>query len=172
MRNKRKQNKISAPGLATVMVLASLALAQASEPQMSEPQASQPQISEPQTSESQASEPQTLNCPQKGALGTARVLTVDPATYPRVGLKSFPQTLPLRDHEVVLTFDDGPNPRGTRKVLAALKQECVRATFFLVGKPSSEHPALVRRIAAEGHTVGHHTWSHQSLMRIKPDEAT
>jgi len=172
MRNKRKQNKISAPGLATVMVLASLALAQASEPQMSEPQASQPQISEPQISEAQASDPQALNCPQKGALGTTRVLTVDPTAYPRVGLKSFPQTLPLRDHEVVLTFDDGPNPRGTRKVLAALKQECVRATFFLVGKPSSEHPALVRRIAAEGHTVGHHTWSHQSLMRIKPDDAT
>ena len=172
MRNKRKQNKISAPGLATVMVLASLALAQASEPQMSEPQASQPQISEPQISEAQASDPQALNCPEKGALGTTRVLTVDPTAYPRVGLKSFPQTLPLRDHEVVLTFDDGPNPRGTRKVLAALKQECVRATFFLVGKPSSEHPALVRRIAAEGHTVGHHTWSHQSLMRIKADDAT
>jgi polysaccharide deacetylase len=51
-------------------------------------------------------------------------------------------------------------------------EECVRATFFLIGKPASEHPELVRRIAAEGHTVGHHTWSHRSLMRIKPGETT
>ena len=48
--------------------------------------------------------------PRKDALGTSRVLAVDAATYPRVGLKSFPQTLPLDDHEVVLTFDDGPWP--------------------------------------------------------------
>jgi peptidoglycan/xylan/chitin deacetylase (PgdA/CDA1 family) len=115
---------------------------------------------------------QASDCPRKGTLGTSRILTVDPATYPRVGLKSFPQTLPLRDHEVVLTFDDGPAPPNTVKVLAALAKECVRATFFLVGKPASEHPDLVRRIAAEGHTVGHHTWSHPSLPRIKPSEAT
>jgi hypothetical protein len=68
---------------------------------------------------------------------------------------------------VVLTFDDGPWPPTTPRVLAALAQECVRATFFLIGKPASEHPELVRRIAAEGHTVGHHTWLHRSLMRIR-----
>lgn len=110
------------------------------------------------------------DCPRKGTLGTSRVLAVDAAAFPRVGLKSFPQTLPLADHEVVLTFDDGPSPRTTPKVLAALAQECVRATFFLVGKPASYYPALVRRIAAEGHTIGTHTWSHRSLMRIKPEE--
>jgi peptidoglycan/xylan/chitin deacetylase (PgdA/CDA1 family) len=109
-------------------------------------------------------------CPRPGTLGTSRVLSVDATSYPRVGLKSFPQTLPLRDHEVVLTFDDGPWPPTTPKVLAALAQECVRATFFLIGKPASEHPDLVRRIAAEGHTVGHHTWLHRSLMQIKPSE--
>ncbi|HWL21398.1 MAG TPA: polysaccharide deacetylase family protein, partial [Bradyrhizobium sp.] len=106
-------------------------------------------------------------CPRAGTLGTSRVLSVDAVSFPRVGLKSFPQTLPLRDHEVVLTFDDGPYPPTTLKVLAALARECVHATFFLVGKPASEHPDLVRRIAAEGHTVGHHTWLHRSLMRIK-----
>jgi peptidoglycan/xylan/chitin deacetylase (PgdA/CDA1 family) len=111
-------------------------------------------------------------CPRAGTLGTSRVLSVDAVSYPRVGLKSFPQTLPLRDHEVVLTFDDGPSPPMTLKVLAALARECVRATFFLVGKPASEHPSLVRRIAAEGHTVGHHSWMHRSLMRIKPSETT
>ena len=112
------------------------------------------------------------DCPRKGTLGTSRVLAVDVATTPRVGLKSFPQTLPLADHEVVLTFDDGPSPATTPRVLAALAQECVRATFFLIGQHASEHPGLVRRIAAEGHTIGHHTWMHRSLAKISLSEAT
>jgi peptidoglycan/xylan/chitin deacetylase (PgdA/CDA1 family) len=114
---------------------------------------------------------QAGECPRKDALGTSRVLVVDPATSPRVGSKSFPQTLPLEDHEVVLTFDDGPWPATTPKVLKALAQECVLATFFLIGKPASEHPALVRTIAAGGHTVGHHTWSHNNLKYMKPENA-
>src|SRR6202163_1945431 len=111
------------------------------------------------------------DCPRPGTLGTSRVLAVDAATTPRVGLKSFPQTLPLGDHEVVLTFDDGPWPATTPKVLAALAHECVHATFFLIGKPASEHPALARRIAAEGHTIGHHTWTHHNLKYMKPGDA-
>ncbi len=111
-------------------------------------------------------------CPRPGTLGTSRVLQVDAAATPRVGLKQFPQTLPLGDHEVVLTFDDGPWPATTPKVLAALAQQCVRATFFLIGKPASEHPELVRRIAAEGHTIGYHTWTHRSLMRIPPGQTS
>ena len=115
---------------------------------------------------------QAADCPRAGTLGISRLLAVDAAHTPRVGLKSFPQTLPLDDHEVVLTFDDGPWPPTTPRVLATLARECVRATFFLIGKPASEHPELVRRIAAEGHTVGHHTWLHRSLMRIKPADTT
>src|SRR6202049_4364024 len=99
---------------------------------------------------------QAADCPRRGTLGTSRILGVDAATSPRVGLKSFPQTLPLQDHEVVLTFDDGPWPATKPKVLAALAHECVHATFFLIGKPASEHPELVRTIAAQGHTIGHH----------------
>src|SRR6201996_818807 len=76
------------------------------------------------------------SCPRKGTLGTERTLAVDAASYPRVGLKNFPQTLPLRDHEVVPTFDDGPWPPTTPKVLQALASQCVRATFFLIGKPA------------------------------------
>jgi peptidoglycan/xylan/chitin deacetylase (PgdA/CDA1 family) len=114
---------------------------------------------------------QAAQCPRSGTLGTSRILKVDAATYPQVGSKSFEQTLPLEDHEVALTFDDGPWPQTTPKVLAALARECVRATFFLIGKPASEHPALVRRIAAEGHTIGHHTWTHQNLKYMKPDDA-
>src|SRR5438132_3533801 len=112
------------------------------------------------------------DCPRADTLGTSRILAVDAAQTPRVGLKNFPQTLPLDDHEVVLTFDDGPWPPTTPRVLAALAKECVRATFFLIGKPASEHPGLVRRIAAEGHTIGHHTWLHRILMRIPASETT
>lgn len=107
----------------------------------------------------------------RNALGTSRILEVNPARYPRVGLKSFPQTLPLEDHEVVLTFDDGPRPPFTQKVLAALAQECVRATFFLVGKSSAEFPDLVRRTAAEGHTIAHHSWSHPMSSKITFERA-
>ncbi len=146
MRNVQGKKQIFASGLVLAILFAPIAAAQASD--------SQP------------------DCPHQGVLGTARILAVDPAAYPRVGLKSFPQSLPLRDHEVVLTFDDGPSPPNTRKVLAALEKECVRATFFLIGKPASEHPELVRRIAAGQHTVGHHTWSHPSLKQLKPSETT
>jgi peptidoglycan/xylan/chitin deacetylase (PgdA/CDA1 family) len=114
---------------------------------------------------------QAADCPRPGTLGTSRILAVDPAATPRVGLKSFPQTLALADREVVLTFDDGPWPATTPRVLTALAQECVRATFFLIGKPASEHPALVRRLAAEGHTIGHHTWTHHNLKYMKPANA-
>lgn len=112
------------------------------------------------------------DCPRAGTLGTSRTLAVDPAQYPRVGTKNFPQTLPLDDHEVVLTFDDGPWPPTTSKVLAALAKECVRATFFLIGQPASQYPEMVRRIAAEGHSIGHHTWLHRILKRMRPSEAT
>jgi peptidoglycan/xylan/chitin deacetylase (PgdA/CDA1 family) len=112
------------------------------------------------------------DCPRPGTLGTSRVLAVDAATTPRVGLKSFPKTLPLDDHEVVLTFDDGPWPATTPLVLAALAHECVRATFFLIGRSASEHPDLVRRIAAGDHTIGHHTWRHPNLKRMTLRAAT
>jgi peptidoglycan/xylan/chitin deacetylase (PgdA/CDA1 family) len=115
---------------------------------------------------------QAADCPRPGTLGTSRLIAVTATTTPRVGLKSFPDTLPLRDHEVVLTFDDGPWPSTTPQVLAALERECVRATFFLIGKHATEHPDLVRRLAVRGHSVGHHTWSHRSLARIKTGEAT
>ncbi|MGN6310886.1 MAG: polysaccharide deacetylase family protein [Xanthobacteraceae bacterium] len=105
------------------------------------------------------------DCPRPGTLGTSRVLAVDPAQYPRVGTKSFPETLPLSDKEVVLTFDDGP-AATTSAVLKALRDECVHATFFMVGKGAQEMPAMVKRVAAEGHTIGHHTWSHRYLARI------
>jgi peptidoglycan/xylan/chitin deacetylase (PgdA/CDA1 family) len=111
------------------------------------------------------------DCPREGTLGTSRVLSVDPKAYPRVGLQSFPQTLPLEDHEIVLTFDDGPNAPTTTKILAALAQECVHATFFLIGQSAAANPALVKRMAAEGHTIGHHTLAHADLKKIAQNSA-
>jgi peptidoglycan-N-acetylglucosamine deacetylase len=100
------------------------------------------------------------------ALGTARILALDAATTPRVGRKQFPQTLPLARNEVVLTFDDGPWPGSTERVLDALAHECVKATFFLIGRNAAAHPALARRELAEGHTVASHTFSHPLLERM------
>jgi peptidoglycan/xylan/chitin deacetylase (PgdA/CDA1 family) len=107
------------------------------------------------------------SCPGNAdALGVERVIAVDAATTPRVGRKHFPATLPLARKEVVLTFDDGPWPGPTDRVLEALRRECVKATFFLLGRNAAEHPALVRREAAEGHTVAHHSFSHPLLPRL------
>jgi peptidoglycan/xylan/chitin deacetylase (PgdA/CDA1 family) len=104
------------------------------------------------------------SCPGNAdALGTARVLTVDARTTPRVGRKHFPQTLALAPKEVVLTFDDGPEPGPTGRVLDALRRECVKATFFLLGRNAVAHPELARRELAEGHSIGHHSFSHPLL---------
>jgi peptidoglycan/xylan/chitin deacetylase (PgdA/CDA1 family) len=105
------------------------------------------------------------------ALSTSRVITVDAASTPRVGRKHFPDTLPLADKEVVLTFDDGPSPGTTSAVLDALKRECVLATFFLIGRNAAAHPELARRELAEGHTIAHHSFSHLLLDRVYPEHA-
>jgi peptidoglycan-N-acetylglucosamine deacetylase len=100
------------------------------------------------------------------ALGTARTIEVDAGATPRVGRKQFPGTLPLQPKELVLTFDDGPWPTTTPKVLDALKHECVQATFFLLGRNVQAHPQVARRELADGHSVGHHTFSHPLLSRM------
>jgi peptidoglycan-N-acetylglucosamine deacetylase len=75
------------------------------------------------------------DCPNKpDALGTSRILTVDPGRYPRIGAMEHAAALPLSDKEIVLTFDDGPVPRYTNQILDILAAQCVSATFFLVGR--------------------------------------
>ena len=68
------------------------------------------------------------------ALGTSRTLVVDPREHPRIGTMQYAQTLPLGDHEVVLTFDDGPLPRYSNQILDILASQCVKATFFIIGR--------------------------------------
>jgi peptidoglycan-N-acetylglucosamine deacetylase len=103
--------------------------------------------------------PVAAACPP-GALGVARTLEVGTSGGLQVGLKTYPRSLVLDNREIVLTFDDGPSAQTTPKVLDALAKECVKATFFLVGRNAEALPALVKREIAEGHTVGHHTYSH------------
>ena len=93
-------------------------------------------------------------------LGTSRVLAVGTAGGLAVGFKTYPQDLPLADHEVILSFDDGPEAATTPQVLTALAAECVRATFFVIGGKVEATPELARREAAEGHTIAHHTFTH------------
>jgi peptidoglycan-N-acetylglucosamine deacetylase len=70
---------------------------------------------------------------------------------------------PPRPNELALTFDDGPNPAWTPRLLDILEGREVRATFFLIGQYAQAEPALVRRIAAAGHAIGNHSWSHPNL---------
>jgi len=70
-----------------------------------------------------------------------------------------------------LTFDDGPDPQWTPRVLDILAEAAIPATFFLIGQLAVRHPTLVRRIATEGHEVGNHTWSHRHPWAILPATA-
>jgi peptidoglycan/xylan/chitin deacetylase (PgdA/CDA1 family) len=76
------------------------------------------------------------------------------------GRISYPYALPLADHALALTFDDGPSLENTPAVLAILRKHCLKAAFFLVGAEIRQAPALAREIAAEGHTLGAHSQTH------------
>jgi len=101
------------------------------------------------------------NCPgHPDALGTSRVLALDPAQYPRVGHMQYPDSLSLNDKEVVLTFDDGPIPPYSNEILDILASQCVKVTYFMVGEMARAFPAVVRRAYEEGHTIGTHSEDH------------
>jgi peptidoglycan/xylan/chitin deacetylase (PgdA/CDA1 family) len=111
------------------------------------------------------------DCPgNPGALGTSRTLVVDPREHPRIGTMQYAETLPLQDHEVVLTFDDGPLPPHSTQVLDILASQCVKATFFIIGRMARDYPEGVRRVRAAGHTIGTHTQNHPLGMRRMPIE--
>ncbi len=110
------------------------------------------------------SSPAAASCGPE-ALGTARTLTLSPKDGAKYGAFHYART-PLQPGEVVLTFDDGPRPETTPQVLAALKAECVTATFFMVGTMVEKHPELARTVAAEGHTVGLHANVHTRMSEL------
>src|SRR6202020_3030134 len=83
-----------------------------------------------------------------------------PGQYQRPRILQNQQTLPLHDHEVVLTFDAGPISPYSNQVLDILGSQCVKALYFLVGEMAKAYPAVVRRIRDEGHTIGTHSEDH------------
>ncbi|MBB4261986.1 peptidoglycan/xylan/chitin deacetylase (PgdA/CDA1 family) [Bradyrhizobium sp. CIR3A] len=111
------------------------------------------------------------DCPgHPDALGTSRTLVVDPREHPLIGTMQYRETLPLRDHEVVLTFDDGPLPKYSNQVLKMLDDECIKATFFIIGSQAKANPEGVRKLVAAGHTVGTHSMNHPLTFDRMPIE--
>jgi peptidoglycan/xylan/chitin deacetylase (PgdA/CDA1 family) len=115
-------------------------------------------------------------CPDHpDAIGTSRVLVVDPREHPRIGAMQYKETLPLHDHEVVLTFDDGPLPKYSNQVLKILADQCAKATFFTIGQQAQSNPAGVRKLVAAGQTIGTHSQTHpltfnkMTLEQAKPE---
>lgn len=101
-----------------------------------------------------------------GTLGVSRVVEIDATGGPKFGAPGPEPFTLLQDKEVVLTFDDGPMRRFTRPILDALDEECVKATFFIVGRMALSDPDTLRDTAARGHTIALHSWSHKRLDRI------
>jgi peptidoglycan/xylan/chitin deacetylase (PgdA/CDA1 family) len=120
--------------------------------------------------EKPATPPQKNACANPDALGVARVVVIDTTGGPGFGFEHFKQLDFLADKEVVLTFDDGPWPGNTPAVLKALDDECTKAVFFPIGKHATYHPEILKQVAAAGHTVGAHTWSHANLNTRKMTE--
>ncbi|HIP31507.1 MAG TPA: polysaccharide deacetylase family protein [Crocinitomicaceae bacterium] len=81
-----------------------------------------------------------------------------------------PSLIRLKNKEVLLTFDDGPHPENTPKILDILQEENVKAIFFVIGKKAEQHPEIIARIISEGHLIGDHTYTHNNMMALFPTE--
>ena len=109
-------------------------------------------------------------CANPDALGVSRVVEIDTTGGPGFGFEHFKQLDFLTNKEIVLTFDDGPWPVNTPSVLKSLADECTKAVFFPIGKHATYHPEILKQVAAAGHSVGAHTWSHANLNSKKMSE--
>jgi peptidoglycan/xylan/chitin deacetylase (PgdA/CDA1 family) len=109
---------------------------------------------------------QSAACANPNALGVSRVIEIDANDGPRFGVPGPEPFQLLHDKEVILTFDDGPVRRYTRPILDALDEQCVKATFFSVGRMALSDPQTLRDTADRGHTIAAHTWSHKRLDKL------
>ncbi len=103
---------------------------------------------------------------------------ITPDAAPRIGglagrtlVVSSSSDIQLRDKEIILTFDDGPIPGRTEKVLNVLDRFNVKATFLMVGQMARNYSSLARRVATEGHTIGSHSFDHANLQRKSHSKA-
>ncbi|MCA6107347.1 polysaccharide deacetylase family protein [Bradyrhizobium cenepequi] len=124
----------------------------------------------PAAAPAQPPQPARAPCNNPNALGVGRTVEIDTTGGPGFGFEHFKQLDFLRDHEVVLTFDDGPWPTNTPAVLKALADECTTGIFFPIGKHATYHPEILKQVYNAGHTVGAHTWSHANLNNKKLTE--
>ncbi|WP_454618734.1 polysaccharide deacetylase family protein [Bradyrhizobium cenepequi] len=124
----------------------------------------------PAAAPAQPPQPARAACNNPNALGVGRTVEIDTTGGPGFGFEHFKQLDFLRDHEVVLTFDDGPWPNNTPAVLKALADECTTGIFFPIGKHATYHPEILKQVYNAGHTVGAHTWSHANLNNKKLTE--
>jgi peptidoglycan/xylan/chitin deacetylase (PgdA/CDA1 family) len=115
--------------------------------------------------------PEAAKCTNPNALGVERTVQIDTTGGPGFGFEHFKAYDFLRDKEVVLTFDDGPWPGNTPRVLEALAEQCTKAIFFMIGKHAGWHPEIAKDVAKAGQTIGTHTWSHKDLSKLSEDEA-
>src|SRR5689334_21169259 len=114
--------------------------------------------------------PAKAACANPNALGIGRTVEIDTTGGPGFGFEHFKDLDFLRDHEVVLTFDDSPWPENTPAVLKALSDQCTTGIFFIIGKHATYYPEILKQVYAAGHTVGTHTWSHAALTNKKLTE--
>src|SRR6266849_1776040 len=115
-------------------------------------------------------QPARAPCTNPNALGVARTVEIDTTGGPGFGFEHFKELDFLRDHEVVLTFDDGPWQENTPSVLKSLAEECTTGIFFTIGKHATYYPEILKQVYAAGHTIGTHTWSHATLTNKKLTE--
>lgn len=111
-----------------------------------------------------------VNC-GPDVLGTSRTLTLkrEAAAWGTAQHAPLPT---LASKEVVLSFDDGPRPESTPLVLKALADQCVQASFFMIGEPLRQHAALARQVRDAGHTVAMHSDRHEHLPQLTPASQT
>jgi peptidoglycan/xylan/chitin deacetylase (PgdA/CDA1 family) len=151
---------VVAPGAPTVLAQRSPALAAAPAASPAAAPAQAPAAVPPTTA--------TSSCPgNPDALGISRVVEIDTTGGPGFGFEHFKTHDFLREGEVVLTFDDGPWPKNTQAVLAALAAHCTKAIFFPIGLHATYEPQILKLVATAGHAIGSHTWCHQDLSKTK-----
>lgn len=107
-----------------------------------------------------------------------RTITMDPNTslITDVRYEDFPSSYVIkrsgyREKFVALTFDDGPHPKYTKKILDLLKFYGVKGTFFVIGQNAERYPDLIQRAYAEGHLIGNHTFTHPNMSRVNEQRA-
>lgn len=103
------------------------------------------------------------------AIPVEESVAINLATLPHtrpVDVKMIYSQCVVENNAIAITFDDGPDPKNTPRLLDMLKERGIKATFFLVGKCAATWPDIVKRMIEEGHEVGNHTWNHYQLTRL------